>query len=99
MTTMQQLEEAICLFFFKQTLVGTPGVLDISLELAPYCKAGSNWLREVSQTVIGGHWRSLIRLIRLIRLIGLDLQWKIRLHSYMWMDGLDGMDGIGYHRS
>ena len=38
---------------------------------------------------------------RLIRLIRLDLQWRGRLHSYMWMDnGWDGMDGWdGYHRS
>ena len=36
----------------------TPGVLDMSLELAPYCKAGSYWLKEVSQSVIEGHWRS-----------------------------------------
>ena len=62
------------------------------LELAPYHKAGYYWLREVSQSVIGGHWRSLIRWIRL------GLQWRGRLHSYMWMDGLDGMGGIGYHR-
>ena len=46
--------------------------------------------------VIGGHWRSLITLIRLIRLIifigliRLDLKWRARLHSYMWMDGMDG---------
>ena len=50
--------------------------------------------------VIGGHWRSLIRLTRLIRLIRLDLKWRARLHSYMWMDGmglgwLDGMVIIG----
>ena len=53
--------------------------------------------KSVSQSldVIGGHWRSLIRLIRLIRLIKLirlDLQWRGRLHSYMWMDGM-GLDG------
>ena len=30
-------------------------VLDISLELAPYRKAGPYWLRGVSQSVIGGH--------------------------------------------
>ena len=30
-------------------------VLDISLELAPYRKAGSYWLREVSQSVIAMH--------------------------------------------
>ena len=35
--------------------MGAPGVLDISLELAPYRKAGSYWLKEVSQSVIGGH--------------------------------------------
>ena len=29
-------------------------------------KAGSYWLREVCQSVIGCHWRSLIRLIKLI---------------------------------
>ena len=33
-------------------------VLDISLELAPYRKAGFYWLRKVSQSVIGGHRRS-----------------------------------------
>ena len=43
--------------------------------------------------VIGGHWRSLIRLITLIRL---DPQWRGRLHSRMWMDGI-GWDG--YQRS
>ena len=35
----------------------------------------------MSLEVIGGHWRSLIRLIRLIkliRLIRLDLQWRGR---------------------
>ena len=33
---------------------------------------------------------------RLIRLIRLDLRWRGRLHSYMLMDGWDGMgwDGI-----
>ena len=41
--------------------------------------------------VIGGHWRSLIRLIRLIRLY---LQWRGCLHSYMW--GWDWMDGMGW---
>ena len=50
---------------------------------------------------IGGHWRSLIRLIRFIRL---DLQWRGRLHSYMWMDGMglgwmDGMVIIGCRQS
>ena len=33
----------------------------------------------------------MIRCIRLIRLIRLDLQWRGRLHSYMWMDGLYGI--------
>ena len=59
MTTMQQWEKAVW-FGFLITDSGTSGVLDISLELAPYCKAGSYWLREVSQSVIGGHWMSLI---------------------------------------
>ena len=38
----------------------------------------------------------LIRLMRLIRMVKLDLQWRGRLHSYMWMDGmgLGWMDGI-----
>ena len=52
-----------------------------------------------SLEVIGGHWRSLIRLIRLItsirliRLIKLiRSQWRGLLHSYMWM-GWDWMDG------
>ena len=72
---------------------GAPGgVLDISLELAPYRKAGSYWLREVSQSVIGGHWRSLIRLIRLIRL---DLQcgWD----GWDWVEW-DWSGWDGYHR-
>ena len=75
--------------------MGSPGVLDTSLELAPYRKAGSYWLREVRQSVIGGHWRSLIRLIRFIRLISLirlDLQMRGRLHSFMLMDGM----GLGW---
>ena len=38
---------------------GTSSVLDISLELTPYRKAGSYWPREVSQSVIGCHWRPL----------------------------------------
>ena len=48
-------------FFLSTTLERTPDVLDMSLELAPYRKAGSYWLREVSQSleVIGGHWKSL----------------------------------------
>ena len=61
------------------------------------------------EVIIGGHWRSLevigdhwgslmslIRLSRLIRLIRLDLQWRGRLQSYMWMDGmgLGRMDGM-----
>ena len=61
---------------------------------------------EVSQPVIGGHWRSLIRLIWLIRLIRstrLDLQWRCRLHNYMWMGwdwmGWDGMVIIGRRQS
>ena len=29
-----------------------------------------------------------------MRLIRLDLQWRGRLRSYMWMDGM-GWDGIG----
>ena len=38
----------------KILMEGIPGVLDILLELAPYRKAGSYWVREVSQSVIGG---------------------------------------------
>ena len=37
--------------------------------------------------------RKLIRLFRLIWLIISDLQWRGRLHSYMWM-GLGWMDGM-----
>ena len=29
----------------------------------------------------------------------LDLQWRDRLHSYMWMVWMDGMGLDGYHRS
>ena len=38
----------------------------------------------------------LVKLIRLIRFIRLDLQWRGRLQSYMWMDrmGLGWMDGM-----
>ena len=39
---------------------------------------------------------------RLIRLIRLDLRWRGRLHSYMLMDGWDGMGWDlmdGYHWS
>ena len=61
--------------------------------------------QSVSQSVIGVHWRSLIRLmglISLIRLIRLDLQWRDHLHSYMWMDGwTDGWlsSVVGSHRA
>ena len=37
---------------------------------------------------------TLIRFIRLIRLIKLDFQWRGRLHSYMWMDGIGWVDGV-----
>ena len=48
----------ILIFYFSMSPT-VYGVLDIPLELAPYQKAGSYWLRKVSQSVIEGHWRSL----------------------------------------
>ena len=36
----------------------------------------------------------------MIRLIRLDLQWRGRLHSFMWMDGWVGWGWMdGYHKS
>ena len=72
-----------------------PGVLDISLELAPYRKAGSYWLREVSQSVIaiGGHWRSLEVIGGRLRSIqGLILIIK----EALWGGWTDGRDWMGW---
>ena len=50
-------------------------------------------VKELSLVVIGSHWQSLVVIGRLIRLIRLDLQWRGRLHSYMWMGW--GWDWVG----
>ena len=39
---------------------------------------------QYSSVVIGSHWQSSVVICRLLRLIRLDLQWRGRLHSYMW---------------
>ena len=56
------MRESNLVWFFDNRLWTEILVSLISLELAPCGKAGSYWLSEVSQTVIGGiggHWRSL----------------------------------------
>ena len=72
-----------------------PGVLDISLELAPYLKAGSYWLREVSRSVTGGHWRSLIRLIQVDQIDQIDkiISSMERLSSQLYVGMGLGWDG------
>ena len=55
------MRESNLVWFFDNRLWKEILVSLISLELAPFGKAGSYWLSEVSQTVIGGiegHWRS-----------------------------------------
>ena len=48
--------------------------------------------QEIRETRTRFQSWSLVVIGRLIRLIRLDLQWRGRLHSYMWMDGM-GLDG------
>ena len=51
--------------------------------MALYCKAGSYWLSEVSQSAIGGHWRSTQINPRSVYII----------KEALW-DGMDGWDWI-----
>ena len=85
------MRESKLVCFFDNTLWREllESLIYVSLEWAPYRKAGSYWLREVGQSVIGGHWGSLIRLIRLIRLIG------EAIFTAIYGDGM-GWDWVGW---
>ena len=51
----------------------------------------------MAKTILKFQFDFLNPSLRLIRMIRLDLQWRGRLYSYMWMDGmgLGWMDGMG----
>ena len=73
----------LCLFLsFSSSCLS---VLDISLELALYRKAGSYWLSEVSQSVIGGHWRLLEVIGGQLRSIQSLFRWLERLCGMGWL--------------